>query len=114
MIGAGVEAVAPPAAPVRVTAERGYSGSALANAPPIADDPEVRRTRMHDRAADQRFVEAVAPALSPEARERAQAVRSRRATRRRSCWGRPASGDGGERGEHALFVVLLADGHCRA
>jgi hypothetical protein len=37
----------------------------------------MRAARMHDRAADQRFVEAVAPALTPEARERARDVRLR-------------------------------------
>jgi hypothetical protein len=33
----------------------------------------MREARMHDRAGDDRFVAALAPALSPEARQRAQA-----------------------------------------
>ena len=69
------EAAAPPAAPVRIGPERDYAGSLIANAPPIHEDRDDARARMHDRAGDDRFVAALAPALSPEARQRALAVR---------------------------------------
>ena len=71
------EAAAPPAAPVRVGPERDYAGSRLASAPPIHDEETARRARRHDRSGDERFVAALAPALSPEARERAKDVRLR-------------------------------------
>ena len=68
--------VAPPAAPpVRPGLERGYVGSMIANAPPIFDDAMMRAARIHDQAGDERFIAALAPALSPEARQRAESVR---------------------------------------
>ncbi len=69
------EAVEPPAAPVRVRLERGHTGSRIADAPPIHADHQMRAARLHDRAGDDRFVAALADVLSPEARERAKAVR---------------------------------------
>ena len=69
------EAAAPPAAPVRVGPERDYAGSRIANAPPIFEGRDLMRARIHDRAGDDRFVAALAPALSAEARQRAKAVR---------------------------------------
>ena len=76
VIEAAAEAeVAPPVARGRTGPARGYSGSQIANAPPIHEDATMREARRHDRAADRRFVEALAPALSPRGRQRARAVR---------------------------------------
>ena len=66
---------APPAAPVRVRMERGFINSAISNATPISDDAAMRAARLHDRTGDERFVAALAPSLSPEARARAKDVR---------------------------------------
>ena len=102
------EAAAPPAAPVRVGPERDYAGSKIANAPPIFEDRDLMRARMHDRAGDDRFVAALAPALSPEARQRARPCASRRATRRRSCWGSSGAGPFGGAAGGSLAVMQEA------
>jgi hypothetical protein len=41
----------------------------IANAPPIHDEAQVRAARRHDQAADRRFVAALAPMLTSEARQ---------------------------------------------
>ena len=69
-----VEAAPPP---VHSRVERGDKGSAIANKEPIHDEHRARQARLHDRDADRRFVEALAPALSSEAVERARDVRLR-------------------------------------
>ncbi len=68
------EVAEPPAATVR-RLERGHKGSVIADKEPIHDEARTRQARMHDRAADQRFVAAVQPSLTPAARERALDVR---------------------------------------
>ena len=66
----------PPPARVRVKKDREcFVNSAISNAEPIHDDHRMREARRNDRIGDERFVAALAPALTPAARERAQAVR---------------------------------------
>ena len=73
----------------QVTINADYSQ--IATAPPINDEHRMRAARVHDRAGDDRFVAALAPALSPRGpAARPGRAGQGRALRRRSCWGRRA------------------------